>query len=54
MINKHYDAYGGLNWSEVQDGLASGYVGAPGAGTNGTIAGSENSTTVMVGFRVRF
>jgi predicted porin len=54
IINKHYDAYAGVNWSEVQAGLASGYVGTPGAGTNGTIGGSENSTTVMVGFRVRF
>ena len=54
IINKHYDAYAGVNWSEVQAGLASGYVGTPGAGTNGTIGGSENSTTVMFGFRVRF
>ena len=54
MINKHYDAYVGVNWSEVQDGLASGYIGTPGHGTDGTITGSENSTTVMVGFRVRF
>lgn len=49
IINKHYDVYGGLNYSEVTDGLANGYPGT----TVGT-AGSENSTTVMVGFRVRF
>jgi predicted porin len=51
MINKHYDAYVGLNWSEVTDGLASGFPGTPGADAN---HGSENSTTAMVGFRVRF
>jgi predicted porin len=49
MINKHYDAYVGVNWSEVKDGLANGFPGT----TVGT-AGSENSSTAMVGFRVRF
>jgi len=49
MINKHYDVYLGLNYSEVTDGLANGFPGT----TVGT-AGSENSTTVMAGFRVRF
>ncbi len=48
-FNKHYDIYGGLNYSEVQDGLANGFVGT----TVGT-SGSENQTTVMFGFRVRF
>jgi predicted porin len=51
MINKHYDAYVGLNWSEVTDGLASGFPGTPGKSAS---SGSENSTTAMVGFRVRF
>jgi hypothetical protein len=41
--------YGGLNYSDVTDGLANGYVGT----TVGT-SGSENQTTVMVGFRVKF
>ena len=51
VINKHYDVYGGVNYSEVTDGLASGFVGTPGA--NAT-TGSENEATVMVGFRVKF
>ena len=49
IINKHYDVYGGVNYSDVTDGLANGFVGT----TVGT-SGSENSTTVMVGFRVKF
>jgi hypothetical protein len=48
-FNKHYDIYGGVNYSEVEDGLANGFVGT----TVGT-SGSENQTTVMLGFRVRF
>jgi len=50
VINKHYDVYGGVNWSEVTDGLASGYPGTPGA--NATY-GSQNQATVMWGFRIR-
>jgi predicted porin len=49
VINKHYDVYGGLNYSDVTDGLANGFPGT----TVGT-SGSENETTVMVGFRVKF
>jgi predicted porin len=49
VINKHYDAYVGLNYSEVTDGLANGFPGT----TVGT-AGSESQTTLMVGFRVKF
>jgi predicted porin len=49
VINKHYDVYGGVNWSEVTDGLANGFVGT----TVGT-SGSENQTTVMFGFRIKF
>jgi hypothetical protein len=49
VINKHYDVYAGVNWSEVTDGLANGFVGT----TVGT-SGSENQTTVMFGFRVKF
>jgi predicted porin len=48
IINKHYDIYGGVNWSEVTNGLASGYPGT----TVGT-SGSQNQTTVMWGFRIR-
>jgi predicted porin len=50
IFNKHYDVYGGINWSEVQDGLASGF---PNAGPVGT-AGSQNQTTFMFGLRVKF
>jgi predicted porin len=48
IINKHYDIYGGVNWSEVTDGLANGFQGT----TVGT-SGSENQTTFMWGFRIR-
>jgi predicted porin len=48
IINKHYDIYGGVNWSEVTDGLAFGYPGT----TVGT-SGSQNQTTFMWGFRIR-
>ena len=44
IINKHYDVYGGVNWSEVTDGLANGFVGT----TVGT-SGSENQTTIKIG-----
>jgi predicted porin len=48
IINKHYDVYSGVNWSEVTSGLANGFVGT----TVGT-TGSENQTTIMWGFRIR-
>jgi predicted porin len=48
VFNKHYDIYGGVNYSEVTDGLANGFVGT----TVGT-SGSQNQTTVMFGLRVR-
>lgn len=51
VINKHYDAYIGVNYSEVTDGLASGFVGTPGADAT---SGSETQVTGMVGFRVKF
>lgn len=50
IINKHYDAYVGVNYSEVTDGLANGYVGTSADGT----VGSETQVTGMVGFRVKF
>jgi predicted porin len=49
IFNKHYDVYAGINWSEVQDGLANGFPGT----TVGT-SGSENQTTFMFGLRVKF
>ena len=48
IINKHYDIYGGVNWSEVTDGLANGFPGT----TVGT-SGSQNQTTIMWGFRIK-
>jgi predicted porin len=50
IINKHYDAYIGVNYSEVTDGLANGFVGTTANGN----AGSESQTTGMVGFRIKF
>jgi predicted porin len=49
VFNKHYDVYGGVNWSEVTDGLANGFQGT----TVGT-SGSESQTTVMGGLRIKF
>jgi predicted porin len=49
IINKHYDVYAGVNYSEVTKGLANGFVGT----TVGT-AGSENQTTFMWGLRIKF
>jgi predicted porin len=49
IFNKHYDIYGGVNYSQVTDGLANGFVGTT-AGTSG----SEAQTTVMWGVRVKF
>jgi predicted porin len=49
IINKHYDVYGGVNWSEVTNGLANGFVGTTANGTTG----SENQTTIMWGLRIR-
>jgi predicted porin len=51
VFNKHYDLYAGVNYSQVTDGLASGFVGTPGA--NAT-TGSQSQTTFMVGGRVKF
>jgi predicted porin len=48
IINKHYDVYGGVNWSEVTDGLANGFPGT----TVGT-TGAQVQTTIMWGFRIR-
>jgi len=50
IINKHYDVYAGVNWSEVTDGLANGFAGVSKDGT----MGSENSTTFMWGLRIKF
>jgi predicted porin len=49
VFNKHYDLYAGVNYSDVTDGLANGFVGT----TVGT-SGSENQVTFMFGGRVKF
>jgi predicted porin len=49
-FDKHFDLYTGVNWSEVKDGLANGFVGTTKDGTTG----SENQTNVMFGGRLRF
>jgi len=48
IINKHYDVYGGVNWSEVTDGLANGFPG-----TSVGTSGAQVQTTIMWGFRIR-
>jgi len=48
IINKHYDVYGGVNWSEVTNGLANGFPGT----TVGT-TGAQVQTTIMLGYRIR-
>jgi predicted porin len=40
-FTKRFDAYGGLNWSEVKDGLANGFI-------------YRNNMTTMVGLRFNF
>lgn len=50
IINKHYDVYAGVNYSEVTDGLANGFHGTPKSGTSG----SENQSTFMWGLRIKF
>ena len=52
VINKHYDVYGGVNYSQVTDGLAWGFAGDQGGAGSGT-TGSQSQTTVMWGFRVK-
>ena len=41
-FTKHFDVYGGVSWSQVGGGLASGFIG-----------GLDN-TTVMTGVRLKF
>jgi predicted porin len=49
-FDKHFDAYTGVNYSKVTDGLANGFEGTTSDGTTG----SESQTTVIVGGRLRF
>ncbi len=55
-FNKHFDVYGGVNYSQVANGLAYGNPGTPNAGP-GSVSGMGNSkdeTTVMTGMRLKF
>lgn len=53
VFNKHYDIYGGVNYSQVTDGLAWGFASDQGGAGSGT-TGSQSQTTVMWGLRVKF
>jgi predicted porin len=48
-FNKHHDVYAGVNYSQVTDGLANGFVGTTSNGNTG----SETQTTFMMGYRLR-
>ena len=48
-FSKRYDAYAGVNYSRVTDGLANGFAGTTADGTTG----SEKQTTFMIGYRIR-
>jgi predicted porin len=54
-FNKHFDVYGGVSYARVDNGLASGYPGTPGAkfGFAGT-GTSVNTTDFVTGVRLRF
>jgi predicted porin len=50
LLFSHVDAYVGLNYSIVFDGLANGFSGTLGPGTTG----SQSQTTLATGVRVKF
>jgi predicted porin len=54
-FNKHFDVYAGATYARVDNGLASGFPGTPGAkfGFAGT-GTSVDTTGVMTGLRVKF
>ncbi len=52
-FNKHFDVYGGVDYSVVNDGFANGFPGTPGGTPAGT-ATSVDQTTVMTGMRLKF
>ena len=54
---KHMDVYAGVAWSQVQNGLASGFLQANGTPTGGTIVGGPNKASTYdpgVGLRYQF
>jgi predicted porin len=48
-FSKRYDAYAGVNYSRVTDGLANGFAGTTSDGTTG----SQKQATFMIGYRIR-
>jgi len=54
FITKHVDIYAGITYAKVENGLASGFPGTPGAkfGFAGT-GTSVDTTSMMTGFRIR-
>ena len=54
---KHMDMYAGVMWSQVQNGLASGFLQANGTVTGGTIANGPNKASSYdpgIGLRYQF
>ncbi len=49
-FNKHFDVYGGINYSVVDDGFAAGFLGVPNTGASASV----DQTTVMTGMRLKF
>jgi predicted porin len=59
QVTKHLDVYAGITYGKVENGLASGFPGTPGAkpllGPAGTVSTgtSVDTTSMMTGFRVK-
>jgi predicted porin len=58
-FNKHFDVYAGVSYARVDNGLAAGFPGTPGAKTIGGVnftgtATSVDTTDFMTGVRLRF
>ena len=54
---RHLDMYAGVSWSQVQNGLASGFLQANGTPAGGTIAGGPNKASTFdpgIGLRYQF
>jgi predicted porin len=54
---RHVDMYAGVMWSQVQNGLASGFLQANGTNAGGTIVGGPNKASSYdpgIGIRYQF
>jgi predicted porin len=54
---RHIDMYAGVSWSQVQNGLASGFLQANGTPAGGTIVGGPNKASTYdpgIGLRYQF